>query len=289
MKKIIITLSIILLFVISNNVMSLTNFMYNGVALSSTGGYLPSTSVDVRITIENTSGGYYQETHVAVATDQFSGFIVQVGTGGTQTGNLGTIVVTPTTRITAETNYNNTGWIISNNAGISAVMTEQGTSINISNSTNGDLLYYDGTNWVAKNAVIQNTGGGQAVNNMQPFLVVNYCIALSGIYPTRNISDPFIGTIGIFAFDWAPRYWATCDGQLISISQNTALFSLIGTYYGGNGQTTFGLPDLRGRVPIHQGSGSGLTSRTLGESSGSETITITTSNLPSHTHTIVYQ
>ena len=73
--------------------------------------------------------------------------------------------------------------------------------------------------------------------------------------------EPFIGQIQAFPYNFAPRGWALCDGQLLAISQNTALFSLIGTTYGGDGRTTFGLPDLRGRVPIHSGNGPGLTSR----------------------------
>ncbi|MEO6938682.1 MAG: tail fiber protein, partial [Candidatus Kapaibacterium sp.] len=77
------------------------------------------------------------------------------------------------------------------------------------------------------------------------------------------MSDPFVGQIIQVGFNFAPKYYATCDGQLLAISQNTALYSLLGTTFGGNGVTTFALPDLRGRVPIHQGLGSGLTSRTM--------------------------
>ncbi len=105
---------------------------------------------------------------------------------------------------------------------------------------------------------------------MQPFLAVNYVIALQGIYPSRNAAEPFIGEIMLFAGNFAPRGWALCDGQLVSISQNTALFSLLGTTYGGNGQTTFALPDLRGRAPIHSGQGPGLSLRNLGEQGGVE-------------------
>lgn len=98
--------------------------------------------------------------------------------------------------------------------------------------------------------------------------------------------EPFIAEIMIFAGNFAPKGWATCDGQILSIAQNTALFSLLGTTYGGDGRVTFGLPDLRGRVPMHAGNGPGLTPRTLGEKSGSETITLLTQNLPPHQHTI---
>lgn len=102
------------------------------------------------------------------------------------------------------------------------------------------------------------------------------------------MSDPFIAEVKIFAGNFAPRGWAFCDGQLISISQNTALFSLLGTTYGGNGQTTFGLPNLRGRAPMHPGQGPGLTPRSLGEMGGSPTATLIPAELPSHTHTMKY-
>lgn len=89
----------------------------------------------------------------------------------------------------------------------------------------------------------------------------------------------------MFGGTFAPRSWALCDGQILSIAQNTALFSILGTTYGGNGQTTFALPDLRGRAPIHAGSGPGLTPRVLGEMSGAESTTLITNNLAAHTHT----
>lgn len=98
--------------------------------------------------------------------------------------------------------------------------------------------------------------------------------------------DPFIGQIIMFGGNFAPRSWALCDGQLLSIAQNTALFSILGTTYGGDGRTTFGLPDLRGRVPIHPGNGPGLSSYRLGQKGGLQTNTLTTGNLPSHNHTI---
>jgi len=152
-----------------------------------------------------------------------------------------------------------------------------------------DLLTFDGTNWIARNIVIQNAGSGQAINNMQPYLVVNYSIALQGIYPSRNGYDNYIGEICIYGFNFEPQGWALCNGQILSISQNTALFSLLGTMYGGNGQTTFGLPDLRGRTPIHYGQGPGLSSRTIGNAGGTETVTITTGQLPAHSHTVIYE
>ncbi len=96
--------------------------------------------------------------------------------------------------------------------------------------------------------------------------------------------EPFIGQIQAFGFNFAPQGWAQCNGQLLSIAQNTALFSLLGTMYGGNGQTTFGLPDLRGRFPLHMGQGPGLPFYTQGEIGGTPSITLLTQNLPAHTH-----
>lgn len=100
------------------------------------------------------------------------------------------------------------------------------------------------------------------------------------------MSEPFIGEIRMAGFNYAPVGWAFCNGALMPISGNEALFQLIGTTYGGDGQSTFALPDLRGRVPIHMGTGSGLTSRVLGESGGSESVTLTTQQIPSHNHTV---
>lgn len=100
------------------------------------------------------------------------------------------------------------------------------------------------------------------------------------------MADPFVAEIRIFAGNFAPSGWAFCDGQLMSISQNTALFSLLGTTYGGDGKTTFGLPDLRGRAPMHPGQGPGLTSRTLGERTGEAAVTLLQTQIPSHTHAV---
>lgn len=98
------------------------------------------------------------------------------------------------------------------------------------------------------------------------------------------MSNPFIGEIRMVAFTFAPNGWADCNGQLQAISQNTALFSLLGTTYGGNGQTTFALPDLRGRVPVHTGQGPSLGNRIQGEIGGLEQVSLTTAQLPSHIH-----
>jgi len=98
--------------------------------------------------------------------------------------------------------------------------------------------------------------------------------------------DPFVAEIRIFPFNFAPRGWAFCDGQILPISQNTALFSLLGTTYGGNGQSTFALPDLQGSAPMHPGQGPGLSLHDLGEMSGTDTVTLLQSEIPNHTHTL---
>ena len=100
------------------------------------------------------------------------------------------------------------------------------------------------------------------------------------------MSEPFIGQIQMFGFNFNPRGWAQCDGQLLPISQNSALFSLLGTIYGGDGSSTFGLPDLRGRVPIHYGQGAGLSNYQLGQRGGVEAVALIVSQIPAHNHVV---
>lgn len=100
--------------------------------------------------------------------------------------------------------------------------------------------------------------------------------------------DPFIGQIMLVGFTLVPKGWAACDGQLLPIAQNQALFALLGTTYGGNGTTTFGLPDLRGRSPIHAGQGPGLSRYNPGQTAGSESVALTPNNLPAHAHGTTY-
>ena len=98
--------------------------------------------------------------------------------------------------------------------------------------------------------------------------------------------DPFVAEIRIFPFNFAPRGWAFCDGQILPLSQNTALFSLLGTTYGGNGQSDFALPNMQGNAPMHPGQGPGLSLHDLGETGGSETVTLLESEIPGHNHSI---
>lgn len=101
------------------------------------------------------------------------------------------------------------------------------------------------------------------------------------------MSEPFVAEIRIFAGNFAPRGWAFCNGQLLPVSQNTALFSLIGTTYGGDGRSTTALPNLQGRAPMHPGRGPGLTSRRLGQRGGVETVTLTEAQMPNHNHSVM--
>jgi microcystin-dependent protein len=100
------------------------------------------------------------------------------------------------------------------------------------------------------------------------------------------MADPFVAEIRMFPFNFAPRGWAWCDGQIMPLSQNTALFALLGTTYGGNGKSTFALPDLMGRAAMHPGQGPGLSLHDLGETGGSDTVTLLESEIPAHAHTV---
>jgi microcystin-dependent protein len=106
-------------------------------------------------------------------------------------------------------------------------------------------------------------------SSVQPTLALNYIIALQGIYPSRSWDQPTLGQVSLFAGNFAPRGWALCDGRLLPITSYSALFSLLGTYYGGDGQTTFALPDLRGRVVVSSGPGNSGLNLNLGGMTGS--------------------
>jgi microcystin-dependent protein len=118
------------------------------------------------------------------------------------------------------------------------------------------------------------------------FLLVLVFVTFLSANKVTAQEDALLGQISMFAGNFAPKDWAFCDGQLLPISEHEGLFELIGTTHGGDGETTFALPDLRGRAPIHAGQGLGLSNVRVGEKSGSETATLTTANLPSHAHTL---
>lgn len=132
---------------------------------------------------------------------------------------------------------------------------------------------------------LEPAGGSQSHENMQPSLAVGFCIALQGTYPSveengeAGAPDPYLGELRVFGGTFAPAGWLLCEGQLLAVSQHDALFSLLGTTYGGDGVTTFALPDLRGRLGIHQGAG-----HALGERSGEERVAVTDAAMPQHRH-----
>lgn len=134
----------------------------------------------------------------------------------------------------------------------------------------GDLITWNGSNWVNMQPAVQHFSFSE--DNHQPYLVNNYMIALYGIFPSQNdASQPYVGEIYQCGCNFAINGFALCDGSLLSIAQNTVLFDLIGTTYGGNGTTNYALPDLRGRIPIGMGSGAGLSTYTIGQFGGTET------------------
>jgi len=113
------------------------------------------------------------------------------------------------------------------------------------------------------------------------------CAAAAATAPAQaQGSNPYLGQLMFEPYTFVPKGWAFCDGQIMSISQNTALFSLLGTFYGGDGRSTFALPDMQGRVPVMQGQGPGLSLYNQGQSGGAETVTLTTANLPAHSHSM---
>jgi microcystin-dependent protein len=117
-------------------------------------------------------------------------------------------------------------------------------------------------------------------------LLVTVVFAIAASVPAQAQVEPFLGEIRFVGFNFAPQGWALCNGQLLSIAQNTALFSLLGTQYGGDGQTTFALPDLQGRVAIGAGYGAGLTQRNNGDKGGQEVVALTIAQMPKHTHNL---
>jgi microcystin-dependent protein len=138
-------------------------------------------------------------------------------------------------------------------------------------------------------ASIARAGGSQPHDNLQPFLVVNFIISLAGHAPAGPQPDdptPFVGEIRMMAGVVTPAGWAACRGQMLPISQNIELYSLLGTTFGGDGKSSFALPDLHDAVPMGAGEGSGLSARNIGDGGGSETSTLDAAQIPAHTHLI---
>jgi microcystin-dependent protein len=136
-------------------------------------------------------------------------------------------------------------------------------------------------------STITMAGGTQPHANVQPFQAINYIIAMDGDFPGGGGGGPdypFVGEIRFFPYSFAPRAWAPCRGQLLPPSQNTALFSILRAYYGGDGRSTFALPNLQAATPIGTGQGPGLSDRSLGASGGQDKVPLTEANLPSHSH-----
>ncbi|TKT86536.1 phage tail protein [Dyadobacter frigoris] len=148
---------------------------------------------------------------------------------------------------------------------------------------------WEGTSWVNKAISVTSgsSGGNQPFSIRNPFLAMNYQISLYGIYPSRNGADPFYGEVMLFAGNFEVNGFAFCDGRLLNLQQNTVLYAVLGTSYGGNGINTFALPDLRGRSAIHYGQGPYLNRYEIGESGGKENITLLPGNMPSHSHSAV--
>lgn len=132
---------------------------------------------------------------------------------------------------------------------------------------------------------LANTGGSSPHSNIQPYVAMNYVMATTGLYPgPPSDNEPYMGEIRIFPWGVIPSGWVQCNGQILAIAANQALFSLLGTYYGGNGTTTFQLPDLRGRTGVGTGQGLGLSSYQVGQVGGTETVSLSPQQMPLHFH-----
>jgi microcystin-dependent protein len=261
---------------------------YQAVIRSSENTILANTQVGMRISIlQGAVNGTSVYTETQTPTTNANGLVsLEIG-GGTGFNainwNANTYFIKTETDPTGGTNYTITG--VSQLLSVPYALNAKSLG---TTGANGQILSYKDNNWVASD-ISRNTsptGGNQSFSIVQPSLALNYQIALYGIYPSRDGIEPFIGEVMITTYNFTVHNFALCNGQLLSIAQNTALFSLLGTTYGGNGQTTFALPDLRGRVPVHFGQGPGLSSYTLGQVFGTESTTLTTTQMPAHIHTI---
>lgn len=276
------------------------SFSYQAVLRDSGNKLVANKNVGMRVSIlQGTESGtvVYTETHTALTN--INGLVtVEIGTGTTVNNFSAINWAAGPYFLKTETDPNGgTSYTITGSSQLLSVpyalyaenssspkfaqlpLKIKNDSIEISKTgtVKGNMITYDGNNWVAlgldaNHPFVDSIRFASPASNLQPYLTLNYCISLFGIFPSRSGSDPFVGEIEIFGFNFAPNGWALCNGQLMAISQNTALFSLLGTMYGGDGISTFALPDLQGRIPIHMGQGSGLSNHNQGESGGSETI-----------------
>ena len=153
-------------------------------------------------------------------------------------------------------------------------------------SRTNDVKVWGGSSWINKAISVQSAaaGGSQPLGIRSPYLGLSYQIALQGIFPSRNGMDPFLGEIMLFSGTFAIKGYALCDGGLLAIRSNAALFYLLGTTYGGDGTTTFALPDMRGRSAVHFGTGAGLSDIAQGQKGGLENVTISAGQMPTHSH-----
>jgi microcystin-dependent protein len=172
--------------------------------------------------------------------------------------------------------WNGTGWkdFASVTVAASSPLSVSSTNIISINpgTAKGDLITWDGNNWINMQPAVEHFTS--TADNRQPYLTVNYCIALQGVFPSRNSSEPFLTEIEIYSFAFVPRGFAFCNGQLLPINQNQAVFALIGNFYGGDGISNFALPNLQGRVAVHNGNGAGLSGYVLGAKGGTDINTI---------------
>jgi microcystin-dependent protein len=273
------------------------NFSYQAIVRNSSNAVVANATVGIKILIlqgANNGPAIFSESHLT-NTDANGLANILVGTGTPIIGLLSTINwSTGPFFLKTQTDPNGgTSYTVTSTKQLMsapfALYAHQGGNVTFPSATTGELLQYQGSNWVANSLVVGISGSNIPVSTMQPSLVMNYCMALSGIYPSRNGDEPFLGHIALYAFGFAPRFWAQCNGQLLPIAQNQALFSLLGTQFGGNGTTNFALPNLQSRGAMHSGQGPGLTNRNIGEMLGSESITLIGSNIPAHNHTITVQ
>ncbi len=269
-------------------------FKYQAVARDSSGKILANQKISLRASLSTDSAGsaIYSETQ-SLTTDQFGLVSTAIGTGTPVTGTFSSVAwgngpkylkieIDPQGGSAFKTVSNNKLLSVpyalfagSGYKGKAPVSIDTTLTIGLNPGTNpNDLMTWDGNNWVSKPLSLTHAAlDSLNLDNRQPSLALNYIIALQGVFPSQNqANEPYLAEIIMFAGNFAPTGWAFCNGQLLPINQYQAVFSLLGTTYGGNGTTNFALPDLRGRVPVGFGQGSGLSNYPLGDTVGTETI-----------------